>query len=83
MGGATQQQAAMFSYLSPEDPMPQDRQWRAIRMLVDAVLTELSLQCDALDSHTGRPSIAPEKLLWTLLLQVLSTVRRERLLMEQ
>jgi transposase len=32
---------------------------------------------------TGRPSIAPEKLLRALLLQVLYTVRSERLLMEQ
>ena len=34
-------------------------------------------------SATGRPSIAPEKLLRALLLQILYTVRSERLLMEQ
>jgi transposase len=47
------------------------------------VLKELSPQFARLYSHTGRPSIAPEKLLRALLLQVLYTVRRERLLMEQ
>jgi hypothetical protein len=43
MRGAEQQQAVMFSYLSPEDPMPQDHPWCAIRVLVDVVLKELSL----------------------------------------
>jgi hypothetical protein len=38
---------------------------------------------DELYSHTGRPSITPEKLLRALLLQVLYTVRSERMLMEQ
>ena len=38
---------------------------------------------DAVYANSGRPSIAPEKLLRALLLQVLYTVRSERLLMEQ
>jgi transposase len=83
MRGDDPQQAAMFSYLSPEERVPPDHPLRTIRQMVDAVLNELSLQFDALYSHTGRPSIAPEKLLRALLLQVLYTVRRERLLMEQ
>jgi transposase len=52
-------------------------------MRVEAVLKELSPQFDRLSSHTGRPSIAPEQLWRALLLQVLYTVRSERLLMEQ
>jgi transposase len=51
--------------------------------MVDSVLKELSPSFDLLYSHTGRPSIAPEKLLRALLLQVLYTGRSERLLMEQ
>jgi transposase len=51
--------------------------------MVDTVRKELSPQFARLFSHTGRPSIAPEKLLRALLQQVLYTVRRERLLMEQ
>ena len=83
MRGDDPQQAAMFSYILPEERVPQDHPLRAIRGMVDVVLQELSPQFDTLYSHTGRPSIAPEKLLRALLLQVLYTVRSERLLMEQ
>jgi transposase len=83
MRGDDPQQAAMFSYISPEERVPQAHPLRAIRMLVDAVLKELSPQFDRLYSQTGRPSIAPEKWLRALLLQVLYTIRSERLLMEQ
>jgi transposase len=83
MRGDDSQQAAMFSYLSPEERVPKDHPLRAIRALVDRVLKELSGQFATLSSHTGRPSIAPEKLLRALLLQVLYTIRSERLLMEQ
>jgi transposase len=48
-----------------------------IGALFDTVLKELSPQFDMLYSYTGRPSIAPEKLLRALLLQVLYTVRSE------
>jgi transposase len=83
MRGDDPQQAAMFSYLSPEERVPLEHPLRAIRALVDVVLKELSPQFAQMYSHTGRPSIAPEKLLRALLLQVLYTVRSERLLMEQ
>jgi transposase len=83
MRGGDPQQAAIFSSIAPEDRVPQDHPLRAIRMLVEAVLKELSPQFDRLYSHTGRPSMAPEQLLRALLLQVLYTVRSERLLMEQ
>ena len=83
MRGDDPQQAAIFSYISPEERVPQEHPLRTIRVMVDAVLKELSPQFDRLYSHTGRPSIAPEKLLRVLLLQVLYTVRSERLLIEQ
>ena len=51
--------------------------------MVDVVLRELSPQFDQLYSKVGRPSIPPEHLLRALLLQVLYSVRSERLLMEQ
>jgi transposase len=73
----------MFSYLSPEERVPHDHPLRTIQTLVDAVLKALSSRFGTLYSSTGRPSIAPEKLLRALLLQVLYTVRSERLLMEQ
>ena len=81
--GDDRQQQAMFSILSPEARVPQDHPLRTIRMLVDEVLHDLSPTFDAIYAKVGRPSIPPEHLLRALLLQVLYTVRSERLLMEQ
>ena len=50
---------------------------------MEAVWKNLARRFDQLYAPGGRPSIAPEKLLRALLLQVLYSVRRERLLMEQ
>lgn len=83
MRGDDRQQQAMFSFLSPEQRVPQDHPLRIIRTLVDGVLEELSPTFDQIYSHIGRPSIPPEHLLRALLLQILYTVRSERLLMEQ
>jgi transposase len=51
--------------------------------MTDRALKDLSRKFNAIYATTGRPSIPPEKLLRALLLQVLYTVRSERLLMEQ
>jgi transposase len=83
MRGVDQQQSGMFSYISAEQRVPKDHPLRAIRVMVDAALKESSWRFDAVYAPSGRPSIAPEKLLRALLLQVLYTVRSERLLMEQ
>ena len=83
MRGQDYQQSAMYSYLSPEQRVPADHPLRPIRKMTDEALKGLSRKFNAMYSATGRPSIAPEKLLRALLLQVLYTVRSERLLMEQ
>src|SRR6202142_3498199 len=83
MRGVDHQQSGMFSYISAERRVPKDHPLRAIRTMVDAALKESSWRFDAVYANSGRPSIAPEKLLRALLLQVLYTVRSERLLMEQ
>src|SRR5580704_12357998 len=83
MRGQDTQQSAMFSYLAPEERVPADHPLRKIRPMVDAALKALSPSFDKMYSTFGRPSIAPEKLLRALLLQVLYTVRSERMLMEQ
>jgi transposase len=83
MRGDDQQQGAMFSYLSPEQRVPGDHPLRPIREMVDEVLEELSPRFDRMYAQKGRPSIAPEKLLRALLLQILYSIRSERLLMEQ
>ena len=73
----------MFSYLSPEQRVPADHPLREIREMTDRILVELSASFSRMYSEVGRPSIPPEKLLRALLLQVLYTVRSERMLMEQ
>src|SRR5271155_1965740 len=70
-------------YVSPEARVRKDHPLRAIRVMVDEVLVRLSAQFDAMYASVGRPSIAPEKLLRAQLLQMLYTIRSERLLMEE
>jgi transposase len=83
MRGKDSQQSAMFSYVSPEERVPADHPLRAIRAMVDRALKGLSRSFNQLYADWGRPSIAPEKLLRALLLQVLYSIRSERMLMEQ
>jgi transposase len=83
MRGIDTTQADVFSYISPEQRVPQDHPLRPIRILVNDVLRALSGEFDKMYSDIGRPSIAPEKLLRALLLQILYTIRSERMLMEQ
>jgi transposase len=73
----------MWSYVSQEQRIPADHPLRPIRAMVDEVLECLSPRFDKLYSKVGRPSIPPERLLRALLLQVLYTIRSERMLMEQ
>ena len=83
MRGDDRKQDAIFSYIAPEARVPQDHPLRPIRAMTDRVLAELSPQFEKIYSRVGRPSIPPEMLLRALLLQVLYSVRSERLLMEQ
>src|SRR2546428_1655659 len=83
MRGVDDQQNQMFSYLSPEARVRKDHPLRAIRAMVDEVLTQLWGRFDGMYASVGRPSIPPEKLLRALLLQMLYSIRSERLLMEE
>jgi transposase len=83
MRGSDQKQDAMFSYVSPEQRVPTEHPLRALRAMMDDILKEMSPRFAKLYADTGRPSIPPERLLRALLLQILYTVRSERLLMEQ
>jgi transposase len=51
--------------------------------MADQALEQMSRLFDALYASTGRPSIPPEKLLRAQLIQMLYSVRSERLLMEE
>src|SRR5579864_502107 len=83
MRGTDNQQADMFSYLSPETRVRKDHPLRAIRAMADEALDQMSPLFNALYATTGRPSIPPEKLLRAQLIQMLYSVRSERLLMEE
>jgi len=83
MRGTDHQQADMYSYISPEARVRQDHPLRAIRAMADAALKNMSEQFDAMYAKIGRPSIPPEKLLRAQLVQMLYSVRSERLLMEE
>jgi transposase len=83
MRGDDREQGSMFSYRSLEDRIPAEHPLRPLRAMVDAALEEMSPRFADLYAQTGRPSIAPERLLRALLLQILFSVRSERQLMEE
>ena len=83
MRGNDEQTGHLFSYLSPDERVPANHPLRAIREMTEVALADLSARFELLYARVGRPSVPPEKLLRALLLQILYSVRSERLLMEQ
>ena len=83
MRGHDEQINHMFRYLSPEQWGPADHPLRAVRALTDQALRSLSRRFASLYAQTERPSIPPEQWLGAVVLQVLYTVRSERLVMEE
>ncbi len=83
MRGHDHQQADMYSYLSPEQRVRENHPLRKIRAMADVALQNMSERFDRRYAKTGRPSIPPEKLLRAQLIQMLYSVRSERLLMEE
>jgi transposase len=83
MRGSDGLQESLFMVAKLEDFVPADHPLRPIRLLVNEALARLNGLFNAIYADTGRESIAPEKLLRALLLQVFYSVRSERMLMEQ
>lgn len=83
MRGEQEKQKVLFSYVAQEDRIPADHPLRLFRSLVDPILESMSRRFASLYSATGRPLIPPEYLLRAMLIQVLYTIRSERLLIEQ
>ena len=83
MRGSDRQQADMYSYLSPEERVRANHPLRAIRAMADEALNNMSPRFDTMYAKTGRPSIPPEKLLRAQLIQMLYSIRSERLLVEE
>jgi transposase len=83
MRGNDGKQDELFSYVSLEARVPRNHPLRKMREMVDEALEGLGPDFEQMYSQMGRPSIPPERLLRALLLQVLYSVRSERMLMEQ
>jgi transposase len=83
MRGIDHQQADMYSYLSPEQRVRENHPLRKIGTMADEALKKMSERFDKMYAQTGRPSIPPEKLLRAQLIQMLYSIRSERLLMEE
>ena len=73
----------MFSCVTMEQRIPAGHPMRRIRAMVDRALESMDSVLDGIYSDTGRPSIAPERLLRAQLLMILYSIRSERQLMEQ
>jgi transposase len=83
MRGADVDQAGLFSYVSMEQRVPATHPLRRVRVLLDEALASMSRDFDRVYASGGRDSVAPEKLVRALVLQVLYSIRSERLLCEQ
>jgi transposase len=83
MRGENTKQSSMLMLMSPESRVPQGHPLRSIKKLADAALAELSPVFDRMYATVGRPSIPPERLLKSMLLMALYTVRSERQFCEQ
>jgi len=83
MRGMPERQVAMLTVLSPEELIPPDHPIRRIRVVVEAVLSELDGEFDAMYARGGRPSVPPEQLLKATVLMALYSIRSERAFCER
>jgi len=83
MRGADERTGALFSSVDLEERVPAKHPLRKIRQIVNDALATLDGEFSRLYASEGRPSIAPEKLLRTSLLQAFYSIRSERQLMAQ
>ncbi len=86
MRGADTFTESLFTMRRLDDFVPKSHPLRSIRTMANQALVtmdRLFAQMYEADIKGGQPSIAPEKLLRAMLLQVLYSVRSERQLMEQ
>lgn len=77
---------SLFTMRKLDDFVPADHPLRPVREMVNQALARLDGLFSGMYASTdkgGRPSIAPEKLLRAMLLQVFYSIRSERQLMEQ
>ena len=86
MRGSDSFTEGLFSMRRLDDFVPANHPLRRIRVMVNEALVKMEGLFSAMyeaDVKGGRPSIAPEKLMRAMLLQVLYSVRSERQLVDQ
>jgi transposase len=83
MRGTDTKQSSMLCLMSPESRVPQDHPLRSIQRIADEAIAEMSPLFDEMYAVTGRPSVPPERLLKSMVLMALYTIRSERQLCEQ
>ena len=81
--GLDERTGELFSYVDLEARVRGDHPLRTIRTVVHEALFALEREFAPLYARSGRPSIAPEKLLRAMLLQAFYSIRSERQLMER
>jgi transposase len=83
IGEGRESRDSIFSYHSAGDRVPADHPLRVIKEMANRALEELSKDFSQMYAPAARPSIPSEKLIRALLLQVVYSIRNERLLIEQ
>src|SRR3984893_4685296 len=83
MRGMDVQQGGLFSYVSLEGRIPAEHPLRDVRALLDEALASMSRDFERVYAEGGRASIPPERLVRALTLQILYSIRSDRLLCEQ
>ena len=86
MRGADTFTESLFTMRRLDDFVPESHPLRPVRKMVNQALRNIEPLLSgmyAADIKGGRPSIAPEKLLRAMLLQIFYSIRSERMLMEQ
>ena len=83
MRGTDETSGSTFSYVDLEERIPARHPLRKIGQVVNEALASLDAEFEALYTDSGRPSIAPERLIRASLIQILFSIRSERQLMEQ
>lgn len=83
MRGRQDRQISMLCALNPEELVPEDHPLRGVKELADAALRELDAELEAMYASHGRPSIPPERLLKSMLLMALYSIRSDRQFCEQ
>lgn len=75
MRGLQDKQTSMWAFVSIEERIPIEHPLRRIKKLADERLVKLSGVFNRMHSQVGRPSIAPERILKSLLLMALYSAR--------